>query len=127
MAYASQSGMEAIFGVPNILKWGDADKDGSLEAARIAAAVAYADNYIEDFLRMSQYIVPLEQPGSSTAPITISDMANRLGGVWLYTTLGIEHYSFESGKMTHALSGVKKEVDDQLKDIADGRVRLDAK
>lgn len=124
MAYATQTDIEEIFGVPNVKKWADRDGDG-VEAnitARITKALAYADVTINDRLRDSQYtVIPFTD---SPLPESVVDVAAKLAAIWLYENRGIADYDPDTGRMVHKLKFTKDSVNEWLHCVKTGKIRL---
>jgi hypothetical protein len=62
MSYAQQSDIESIYGPANVAAWTlyeSGTPDGSADATRIAAALAYADGEINGFFAEGPYVIPL--------------------------------------------------------------------
>lgn len=120
MSYIAQSDIEAIFGATNVAKWADMDNNANAGAiaARIAAAIAYAEDEIDLRLRGHAYIVPISGTSGST-PRSIVDAAARLAGVWLYESRGMADDNVEIGRH-------REQVDRLVNRIIAGQVRLDA-
>lgn len=119
--YIGRSNIEARFGTANVATWADMDNDGSEDAGRIAAAIAYAEDTIDDRLRDSIYTTPLSATGSSM--LWIEDIAARLAGVWLYESRGVDDVD-EFGRPQHKLSAHREQAMRDLERILRGEVRL---
>jgi hypothetical protein len=88
MSYCSQADIENLFGVENVAAWSNLDNQSTTaDAARIAAAIAYAGAFLDDRFRNSRYAVPLV--GLSDPLVQVTDLAARLAGCWLYESRGL--------------------------------------
>ena len=84
--YISQSDIEDVYGVANVAQWSVIEPTGDPTTAnttRTAAAITYAESYVEDRMRASRYAVPMSASGGSFPPV-VKDWMARLAGVWLY-------------------------------------------
>jgi phage gp36-like protein len=128
MAYTTRAKLETMFGAENVKAWADlnnAGVDGEI-AARITAAIDYADGEIDDYLRGSMYTVPIVLTAGTGTPPTLIDVANRLAGVWLYELRLIEDTNPDTGEPVYPLAHHKKAAYGMLKQIATGTRLLDA-
>ena len=117
--YASSGCMYNKFGQDNILAWArfsDSEDEATI-TSHINAAICYADNFVDDVLRGSPYIVPFYPD----VPSTIRDIACALAGIQLYEARGIE--DFDDASVTR-LSGLKREKLLELSFIKSGRTQL---
>lgn len=115
MAYHDRSDVEDIFGVENVEMWADKDRDGDATKItnRIARGLVVSDNEFDEYLEDSGYSIPI-QDADGSVPVGVTNICAILTGVWLYTSSGIEHYAFESGKMLHALSGLEHKAKQEM-------------
>ena len=122
MAYAIRTDVEAVFGVENAEKWADLENDQVAAdiTARIAAALAFAEDEIDNRLRGGPYVVPLTTPVERI----IVDVAAKLAGVWLYESRGVADFDPETGRPQHKLHWHKKDASRKLDDLLSGRRRL---
>jgi len=123
MAYITKSNIEAVFGVTNVTKWADLDNDGDATkiAARIAVAIAWAENEVDSRLRKSIYTIPFD-----TAPVDIVDVTANLAGVWLYENRGVQDFNPDTGMAVHRLTWNRKRAYNTLREILAGIRTLDA-
>jgi phage gp36-like protein len=128
VSYATKSNLEQVFGSTNVEKWADLDNDGDETniAARIAAALDWADNEIDSLLRESRYDVPITPLTGSATPPVIRDVAASLAGVWLYEARGVQDYNPDTGAAVHRLEWHRRRAHDTLSDIVRGKRRIDA-
>lgn len=125
MPYATQTDVENIFGASAVSKWADRDGDGDSvkKAARIAASLAFADNFINDFLRGGPVSIPIT---TTPTPGTIVDVAARLAGVWLYEGRGIEDIDPNLSQPFHRLAMHRRDAHSALRAIKAGALRIGA-
>jgi hypothetical protein len=89
MAYITQTDVENQFGASNIALWSNLDNvsmaDGApvADTARIAAAIAFAERYVEDRFRDGKYTVPFVELGTDALLVLERAMA-KIAGVELY-------------------------------------------
>ena len=83
--YCSLTDIQNVFGLSNVTLWSNLDNTSTTtDTTRIAAALAYADDEIDNFFRGGPYAVPLIL-NSGCAPTT---WAAKLAGIWLYDSRG---------------------------------------
>lgn len=130
MAYCAQADIEAIWGVNNVSStthgsWADMDNDGNATkiAARIAQAVAHADEIVNSRMRSTPYKLDLTTAAGAT-PVLITHVAAVLAGLWLYEARGKTDVG-DAG-IEHAQAFWKKWAYGVLEEIATGKLRLDA-
>lgn len=78
-AYIAQSDLEDIFGKDNIAVWSNLDGEPDADAVRIAKAIEYAEEDIENRFRGGKYALPF-----SPAAKVIKDWCAKLAGLWLF-------------------------------------------
>ena len=79
MAYIVQADIEAAFGVDNVRIWSNLDGDtNTTDTARVASAIAYAEDVVNSRFRGSKYSVPV------TATAMVKNWCARLAGMWLF-------------------------------------------
>jgi len=127
MAYSAKANVEQLYGPDNVASWADLDNDEDVDkiAARIAAAILYADAEIDDILRGGPYALPLAN-SESTTPTSVVGLSATLAGVWLYERRGVEDFDEESGRPYHRLAWAKKDAYDKLKEILSNKRKIDA-
>src|SRR3990167_8812449 len=82
--YILQSNVEDVFGTANVVRWSQLDPDTvTVNATRVAAAISYAEEYVENKFRGSRSAVPF-----SGAAQQLIDWCAKLAGVWLYESRG---------------------------------------
>lgn len=127
MAYASEAGMDLIFGTDNLDAWSDLDNDDNAATitARKAQAILVADASIDDVARLTGYKVPLVTSAGAT-PTTVADMANRLAGLYLYEGRGALESNQRSGEPYHRYAFVAVRVRRWLEQLRNNEIKLDA-
>lgn len=125
--YCDQTDIEDIFGSDAVDKWLTVDAtDGSSEkAARLARAIAYAGDRIDDVLRTTSYKVPAATSSAAT-PTTIENLAASLAGLWMFSIRGHQDIEMREGLPIHRYYFLEKQVNEQLELIRTGKVKLDA-
>ena len=123
MSYCARADIESVFGVENVKQWADLDNDevSTKIAARITAAIAYAQAEVDDRLRGGPYTPPLDEP----PPSVITDIAAKLAGVWMYENRGVRDYNPDTGEAEHRLTFQKDDAEKKLREIRVGLRRLD--
>lgn len=82
--YISQTDIENVYGQTNVAIWSNLDGSStSADATRIAAAIAYAEDHVDDRFRQSIYAVPIAG-SSGSVPTKVKDWCAKLAGEWLY-------------------------------------------
>lgn len=97
--YCERSDIETIFGIAEVKTWADLDNNQVAAdiANRITAAIAYAQNQIDDRLRGGPHTIPFTEP----PPTTIIDVCAQLAGIRLYEARGVVDYNPDTGKPEH--------------------------
>ena len=117
MAYCAQSNIENLYGQDNVVKWSNlAGTTDAVDATRVAAAIAWADEQIDNRLRKTQYAIPF-----TTVPLMVLTWSATLAGWWLYKARG-QRDTNEWNKM----EGERKDVYEELGQVAAGAINLDA-
>ena len=118
--YISQSNVEDVFGTTNVALWSQLSPSSSTaDTARIASAIAYAEEYVENRFRGSRYAVPFS--GSSTQLI---DWMAKLAGVWLYESRGLRDTAAAGTDDANRVRIHKRLVDNEIKGVLMGSARL---
>ena len=115
MAYSTQTDIENVFGQQNVKVWSDLDGDGTLDSTRVAASIAYADEFINSLLRGGVYAVPI---GSSN--VLITNWSAVLAGAWLYRSRGL----LDSAE-TDKIESQRLDVESTLAQVNAGVIELD--
>lgn len=127
MAYCIRADIEAIFGTSNILVWADMneDQDAAAITARITLAISVASEEIDDFVRLTQYRIPLVTADDAT-PVSITNLTATLAGVWLYEARGTVDFDPKSGAPYHRLAFKREEARRFLEQLRTGDRKIDA-
>ena len=125
--YCARSNIEAVFGVTNIADWADLDNDldATKITARITVAISVVSAEIDDIFRRTSYKVPLINESDNT-PTTIENLSATMAGLWLYEAGGGVNDVDNNGQPIHRLSDMRNWVSNMIKEIAEGRRKVDA-
>ncbi len=125
MAYSARADVEIRFGSSNIADWADLNSnDVAAEiTARIAWAIAEADESIDDSLRDRKYAVPIVGLGSGQ-PKAIIMLSSTLAGLLLYESRGVQDVDPDTGSPIHRYAHLKRQAKNTLQGIIAGRIRL---
>lgn len=121
MSYATRTDVEAIYGANNVERWADIDNDGDEDhiEARITWALGVAEDKLNNRLKSSgKYDIPFDEPVDSE----LTEMTARFAGVLLYESRGLTDTENDDGR--NVLTGHRKQVDQFVKDVNSGKVRL---
>lgn len=123
MSYCARSDIEARFGVAEVQKWADLDNNdvAASVTARITAAIAFAENEINDRLRRGPHVIPFEEP----PPSKIVSVCASLAGIWMYESRGVVDYNPETGAAMHRHHWTKRDAHRALREIRAGIIVLD--
>lgn len=77
--YISQSDIEDVFGKDNVAVWSNLDGETGAETARIARAIAIAEEDVENRFRGGKYLLPF-----SPIPEVVKNWCATLAGIWLF-------------------------------------------
>ena len=123
MPYAQTCDLNTRFGASNITAWSNLDNTSSNpDTNRIAAALGWASEYIDNRLRRSKYLTPLAS-NSGSPLLQVTDWAAVLAGWWLYTSRGMR--DTDDAKLAK-LEGLKSQVDPQIDELLNGQIEIDA-
>lgn len=120
--YASQSDLEAQFGTANIAAWSQLDTSiapPTTDTARVTAAIAYAEDSINDRFRTGRYVIPLV-PMSNTPKVLIR-WVTILAGLWLYQSRAWDRNADNASRMRD----LESQVNDEIQAYASGARGLD--
>lgn len=127
MSYLTRADIESKFGKKNIAVWADLDNDQVENdiAARITAAIAFADESVDNALRFGRYALPITD-ASGVTPRVIVDIAASMAGVWLYENRGVQDFDPDTGKPQHRLHWQKIDARKTLTHLRMGQIELNA-
>ncbi len=125
--YCTRANIEAVYGPTNVAKWADldADENASNITARITLAISVASEEIDDFVRLTQYTIPLATAAAET-PVTITNLAATLAGIWLYEARGSQDFDPKTGAPYHRLAFKLEETKQFLEQLRTGDRKIDA-
>lgn len=118
--YIAQADIETVFGTGNVAIWSNLSGGRTADTTRIAEAIAYAEQIIDDRFRGSRYAVPLTTADGNTLN-QVKAWAARLAGIWLYRARGMND---EEG--TNKLEGIEERVLAEMSDYLAGARRMAA-
>lgn len=120
MAYITQTDIENVFGATNVRAWSNLDSNASTtNTTRIASAIAYAEQIINDRFRDSRYALPL----SGAGVVIVTDWAAKLAGVWLYSSRGFRQN--DDGTEGNRILFHRREVEEMMDLYLSGSRSLD--
>jgi len=120
--YASQSDVETQFGTANVAMWSQLDPTAApttTDTARVAAAIAYAEDLVNDRFRGSKYTVPLVPNGST--PKMLIRWVSVLAGLWLFQSRAWDRQADAAARM----ADLRMEVDEEIRAYVAGAWTLD--
>lgn len=105
--YISQSDVEDTFGTDNIAVWSDLSGAGSADTTRIARAIEYAEEDIENRFRDGRYALPF-----SPIPNVIKNWCAVIAGIWLFDSRpGFKHTEEETEGFNKLLTRTEATID----------------
>jgi len=114
--YISQSDIENIFGVNNVIAYSNLDSDNTtVNITRVQAAIEWAESYVNSRFRNGKYQIPF--------PTTCKEVVNwcaTLAGIWLYEARGMRDGNEEGNK----LSDKKREINSEIASCLAGELYL---
>ncbi|MHA1220126.1 MAG: phage protein Gp36 family protein [Candidatus Heimdallarchaeota archaeon] len=115
--YVSQSDIENVFGVNNVIAYSNLDNDSTtVNATRVQAAIEWAESYVNSRFRDGKYQIPF-----SSACKEVINWCATLAGIWLYEARGLRDENEEGNKLEEK----KKEVNSEIASCLAGELRLD--
>jgi hypothetical protein len=122
----TQTDLEVRFGANNIKIWSNLENtSGAANTALIEAGINWAEDYVHNKLRASQYSVPL-QPLSGEL-YQVNNWMVVLAGWFIYTARGLRDIKGPDADVKAAkLSALKDAVDDEIDAVIKGGAKLDA-
>lgn len=119
MAYCTKTDLDNFWGSQNIIDWSNVNNtSSSANTTRINQAISWADEQINNRLRLSRYVVPF-----ATVPEHIKHISVRLAGAWLYEARGYIDTD-EDGRPIDRMGYFKREAFRDIERILRGEVRL---
>jgi hypothetical protein len=120
--YTTSLTIESLFGPENVHKWLGVDEHEAATdyALRAYQHIADAESHLDDLLRGSAVVVPVESPIQSV----ISRIATLLAGVRMYESRGTTDFDPETGQPQHRLHYQRKEADRMIAQLKSGQIRL---
>lgn len=117
MAYITQDSIEAVFGQQNVITWSNLDgTNGEADTDAVAAAIAYAEAYVEGRFRPSGiYAIPFSP---ATDPVLVNWCAV-IAGIWLF-----QRRPNAGGDASTSWQDKKDEVDREMSLYVSGSRRL---
>lgn len=125
--YIAQSDIESEWGTANVIQWSNLDGGTvSADATRVAAAIDYAEGYVEGRLRTARYRVPFSFLDTRSQGVMKRLMAT-LAGEWLGSQRAAVVTEAEEGEFGDLgqLRAKKLWAERTLSDIAAGIVIVD--
>lgn len=117
MAYCTQMNLNYLYGTDNITKWSNlSGTTATADTTRIAEAISWADEQVDNALRESRYVIPF-----TSVCKTICYLSAGLATWWLYKARGqrdTDQWNKMHGDYEDALETLAK--------INGGAVKLDA-
>ena len=120
MTYATRTDIDNVYGSANVTQWADINNTGDPTEidARVAWALAEADDRIDNRMREGPYAIPFDP-----VPRTITNIAARLAGYYLYESRGlIDPDNAAQNQVKPSRDYAERQLDDALSN----RIRLDA-
>lgn len=110
--YIVQADIENVFGAVNVAIWSNLDNDSEVaDTDRIASAILYGEEEVDNFFRGGKYNVPIVKISGSGCPAVVTDWASKLAGIWLYESRGHDDSDKPYHKFTKMKSDVMKSMD----------------
>jgi phage gp36-like protein len=114
-SYIDKSDIEDVFGVENVSQWSQLDNEqASANDDRIDAAIAYAEQIVEDRFRGSRYQVPLSATAGTLHQV--KHWCTVLAGRWLYHTRGLRDAESDD-TLALLAEGVEREITDYVSGV----------
>lgn len=113
MAYIMQADIENSFGADNVRIWSNLDGSvNAVDATRIAAAIAYAEDLVNARFRGSKYAVPFATPTA-----LVKNWCARLAGMWLFESRPAESAEKKEQEFLDVREAVNSEISQCLAGI----------
>ncbi len=121
-SYITQTDLELAFGADNIAKWSNLSGGSTVDAARVAQAVAIGEARVEDRFRDGRYVIPFSGLSDNALAIVKNWMV-AFAVAWLYQRRGMRDTGDEEGNKIKALL---KDVQEEMTEYAMGASKLNA-
>jgi hypothetical protein len=110
VAYITKADVEAVFGVSNVASWANLDpsleRDAPADEQRVADAITWAEEQVEDRFRDGPYVVPFVNGGR-----TLKNWCATYAGHWLYRSRGLNDEAGGSDRVSRLLAAANAEID----------------
>lgn len=109
--YITQSDIEDVFGQDNVITWSNLDNTtDTVNSTRVSAAIAYAEEHVDNRFRGGPYTIPFVGTSGST-PEEVVNWCATLAGVWLYSTRGVDEDEGREGpRIENKAAKVEKDI-----------------
>ncbi len=124
-AYINTADLNAEWGADNVILWSNLDNtDVVIDATRVAAAIAYAEGYVETRLRKLRYLVPFVF-NSTGAESLFKRIIAVIAGEWLAShRAAVINEELEATDLNQ-LPARRKWAENQIDMIASGQMQPD--
>jgi hypothetical protein len=115
--YCNRTNVESCYGVVNVNKWADLDKDANVTtiSSRVTVAIQATAAQLDDKARVAHYAIPITAT-DGTVPTSVRYINARLAGVWLWESSGSANYD-KDGRPIHQLQAAKDSTDQEINEI----------
>ena len=114
MAYIDTDDLNNVWGTDNVTAWSDLTGGATADTTRIAAAIAWAEAYVENrFRRQSIYQVPFVA-GTSGYDVQLTNWMAVLAGHWLYDSRQVRRRNDTEGLTTSQMQRILNEMKEAL-------------
>ncbi len=120
-AYITQADISNSYGIANVCKWSNVDgTTTTVNLARIATAIAVAENHVENRFRGGKYAIPFV--ALSFPLYVVKDWCAKLAGIWLYEHRGL----WDANDEGNLLEDMRKRVENEMDKYLAGEAQFDA-
>jgi len=119
--YIETSDLNNVFGTINIAAWSDLTGGRTADTTRIAAAIAWAEQKVENRFRRSRYEVPFAKVDGAY-DLALKHWMAILAGDWLYQSRNIRRGADD----TDRTSALIEQVESEISEVLGGQSVLDA-
>jgi phage gp36-like protein len=107
--YITRVDIESTYGASNVAKWANLDNEQASDGEdRIDAAIAYAEEHVNNRFRGSRYTLPL------TATAVVKQWVAKIAGAWLYSSRGFREDEDTAGPLSSVVKTVETQIDQTL-------------